>query len=253
MIRNLLKAGTARVLTGTRMDRVLESLTGSGPIPLILGYHHVVENYSESVRTSMPSLLISQRMLERHLDWVGQRYQFVHLDDLGTRLESGEQIPRPLAAVTFDDGYSDFYHHAAPLLRRKGIPATVFVVTDFVGTGEPQVHDLLYLLLLRRVTRDNPPPLSVRELPGIKDMTPYRMVRILIEALSVSGPLRFTLNGAADYDIDSFSGSIDNCYGPKAERSGYGPGLHLTFRDGDGNARVRMGTQSGPIHLCNHS
>jgi len=74
-----------------------------------------------------------------------------------------------------------------------------------------------------------------------------------LEALSVSGPLRFTLNGAADYDIDSFSGSIDNCYGPKAERSGYGPGLHLTFRDGDGNARVRMGTQSGPIHLCNHS
>ncbi len=73
-----------------------------------------------------------------------------------------------------------------------------------------------------------------------------------LEAASVSGSLRFTLKGAADYDIESFSGSIDNCFGPKAQRAEYGPGLHLTFREGDGNARVRLGTQSGSIRLCNH-
>jgi peptidoglycan/xylan/chitin deacetylase (PgdA/CDA1 family) len=202
MIRNLLKAGTARVLTETRMDRVLGSLTGTGRLPLILGYHHVVEDYSESVRTSMPSLLISQRMLERHLDWVGQRYQFVSLDDLGKRLESGEPTTRPLAAVTFDDGYSDFYHHAVPLLRRKGIPATVFVVTDFVGTSEPQVQDVLYLLLMRRAARDNPPPLNVRGLPGIKDMTPYRMLRIFIEALSIRGLKEIVRQLQAEDPID---------------------------------------------------
>jgi len=168
------------------MDRVLGSLTGSGHLPLILGYHRVVEKYSESVRTAVPSLLISIRMLERHLDWVGQRYQFVDLDDLGTRLESGEPIQRPLAAVTFDDGYSDFYHHAAPLLRRKGIPATVFVVTDFVGTNEPQMHDVLYLLLVRRGAEAVPTPLSVRGFPNLKGMTPYRLLRVLIETLSVS-------------------------------------------------------------------
>ncbi len=73
-----------------------------------------------------------------------------------------------------------------------------------------------------------------------------------LEATSVSGSLRFTLKGAADYDINSFSGSIDNCFGPKAQRSGYGPGTHLVFRQGNGNARVRLGTQSGSIQLCDH-
>jgi hypothetical protein len=73
-----------------------------------------------------------------------------------------------------------------------------------------------------------------------------------LEAQSVSGSLRFTLKGNADYDIQSFSGSIDNCIGPKAQRSDYGPGVHLTFREGDGNARVRLGTQSGSIQLCDH-
>jgi DUF4097 and DUF4098 domain-containing protein YvlB len=73
-----------------------------------------------------------------------------------------------------------------------------------------------------------------------------------LEAQSVSGSLRFTLKGNADYDVQSFSGSIDNCFGPKAQRSDYGPGVHLTFREGDGSARVRLGTQSGSIQLCDH-
>jgi peptidoglycan/xylan/chitin deacetylase (PgdA/CDA1 family) len=35
--------------------------------------------------------------------------------------------------LTFDDGYENFYTHAAPLLGEFGFPATVFLVTDLVG------------------------------------------------------------------------------------------------------------------------
>jgi DUF4097 and DUF4098 domain-containing protein YvlB len=73
-----------------------------------------------------------------------------------------------------------------------------------------------------------------------------------LEAGSVSGNLRLTLKGGADYDVQSFSGPIDNCFGPKAQRSEYGPGEHLNFREGDASARVRLRTQSGSIQLCNH-
>jgi len=37
-------------------------------------------------------------------------------------------------AVTLDDGYEDNYHVATPILKRLGIPATFFVVSNFVGT-----------------------------------------------------------------------------------------------------------------------
>src|SRR5262249_22812756 len=60
---------------------------------------------------------------------------------------SGHQFKTPVAAVTFDDGYSDVYHHAYPLLKRKGIPATFFVVTGLIDSNRPQIFDRLYLLL----------------------------------------------------------------------------------------------------------
>ena len=40
-------------------------------------------------------------------------------------------------AVTFDDGYLSVLTHALPILERLGLPATVFVPTDFVGVDGP--------------------------------------------------------------------------------------------------------------------
>src|SRR5262249_5663468 len=71
---------------------------------------------------------------------------------------------RGLAAVTFDDGYRDVYEHAIPLLRRKGIPAAIFVVTDLVGTDELHVHDKLNLLLTRAFKRWPDPPRALQSL-----------------------------------------------------------------------------------------
>jgi peptidoglycan/xylan/chitin deacetylase (PgdA/CDA1 family) len=36
-------------------------------------------------------------------------------------------------ALTFDDGWVDFYQNAYPILREYGFSATVFIVTDYVG------------------------------------------------------------------------------------------------------------------------
>src|ERR1035441_8639421 len=47
----------------------------------------VVENFAASAATSIPSLLVSRQMLERHLDWLGRRFRFVSLDELGARLD----------------------------------------------------------------------------------------------------------------------------------------------------------------------
>jgi peptidoglycan/xylan/chitin deacetylase (PgdA/CDA1 family) len=53
-------------------------------------------------------------------------------------IQASETLARsrpPLAfAVTLDDGYEDNLSIAAPVLERLGIPATFFVVSDFVGT-----------------------------------------------------------------------------------------------------------------------
>lgn len=149
MLRRLLKTGMACALHWTGTHRVFGAWSQKGRLPIVICYHRVVEDFTASAGRYMPSMLISRRMLERHLDWLGRRFRFVSLDELGSRLESGMPFERPAVAITFDDGYADVYHHAFPLLKRKGIPFAVFVVTDLIGTSETQIYDKLYLLLAR--------------------------------------------------------------------------------------------------------
>lgn len=155
--RRRVKNAAASLLYRTGSDRLLGALAGSRRWPLVLGYHRVVENFESSAHISIPQMLVSRRMLEAHLDWVGRRYRFVSLDDLYTHLASGEPFDKPVAVVSFDDGYADVYENAFPLLTRKGIPAAVFLVTDLIGTSRLQVYDKLYLLLARaRGLTDDP-------------------------------------------------------------------------------------------------
>jgi hypothetical protein len=73
-----------------------------------------------------------------------------------------------------------------------------------------------------------------------------------LDGESVSGNMHFDFPAApsADFDIQSFSGNIDNCFGPKTEKAQYGPGERLEFKNGQGQARVRIETKSGDVHLC---
>lgn len=74
-----------------------------------------------------------------------------------------------------------------------------------------------------------------------------------LEAEAINGGLDVTLRGTidAEFDIETFNGSIRNCFGPKPTRkSEYGPGSSLRFKEGKGSARVRLKTLNGGIELC---
>ena len=117
--------------------------------PLILGYHRVVDDFAGTARDEMPSMLTSTAMFERHLDLVGNRFQFTTLDGLARTWRKAGRSPSAWPRVTFDDGYRDNYEQAFPILKRKGIPAAVFVVTDLIGQHRWQIHDKLFHLVTK--------------------------------------------------------------------------------------------------------
>jgi peptidoglycan/xylan/chitin deacetylase (PgdA/CDA1 family) len=141
------KSALASTISRTHELGLTEALARGPERPLILGYHRVVDDFADTARYGMPSMLTSTAMFERHLDLVASRFRFTTLDEIGEHLAEGRPFTEPVAAVTFDDGYRDNYDQAFPILKRKGIPAAVFVVTDLIGEGRSQVHDTLFHLV----------------------------------------------------------------------------------------------------------
>src|SRR5205809_72536 len=85
-------------------------------------------------------------LFERQMRYMATHYEVVPLDEIRD-LPAGSRHRRSLAAITFDDGYANFYRHAYPILRRLGLPATVFVVTDFLVHGRPFWWDRLRAMI----------------------------------------------------------------------------------------------------------
>lgn len=78
-----------------------------------------------------------------HLAWYQTRFHIVSLSSFIELSLRGEKLPKPLLAITFDDGYENVYRYAFPLLKEFGIPATVFLTTDLVERQIPLWVDRL--------------------------------------------------------------------------------------------------------------
>ena len=110
----------------------------------ILTYHRVNDD-RDPFFAAVPTAVF-----ERHMAWVARTYVTLPLETLLERMRRG-RLPRRALAITFDDGYRDNLTHAAPILARYGLPATIFVATGFIGTAEVPWFDRLAQAL--KITR----------------------------------------------------------------------------------------------------
>lgn len=122
-----------RAIAASRADRWLAPLVrGRG---VILTFHHV-DPRPPGAYAPNRLLTITPAFLDRVIVTLKERgFVPVALDDLPARLAGGGD-GRPFAVLTFDDGYRDNLDHAVPVLRRHGVPWTLFVTSDFAdGRG----------------------------------------------------------------------------------------------------------------------
>jgi peptidoglycan/xylan/chitin deacetylase (PgdA/CDA1 family) len=143
------KSALATAIAGSCGHRLAHLLALRPQRPLVLGYHRVVDDFASAARTEMPSMLTSRDMFERHIDWLGKHFRFATLDEIGEHMANNVPFSEPVCAITFDDGYLDVYEHAYPILKRKGIPWAMFVVTDLVDRPSWHRHDKLYRAVAR--------------------------------------------------------------------------------------------------------
>lgn len=72
----------------------------------------------------------------REFEWfcghLAQHYEVISLNEMEARRTAGRSLARAVA-LTFDDGYTDNLELGLPILRRYGLPATIFITTGTIG------------------------------------------------------------------------------------------------------------------------
>lgn len=119
--------------------------------PKILMYHRLTDS------TIIPG--ISSANFEAHLQHLCKYYQVVPVEEI-ISAANGKSENTNKVALTFDDGYVDFYEKAWPLLKKYNVPATVYITTDFIDQKQWMWPDKVRVML-------NTTSLSQVEIPKV--------------------------------------------------------------------------------------
>lgn len=101
------------------------------PALYVFNYHRVGNRDECGYNRNLFSCTVEQ--FREHLALLKDRFDFVTIDRLADFARHGYAGRRPLALVTFDDGYADNYLLAFPVLKQMEVPAVFFLPTEYIG------------------------------------------------------------------------------------------------------------------------
>ncbi|MBC1435634.1 polysaccharide deacetylase family protein [Listeria rocourtiae] len=95
-------------------------------IPVLM-YHSINSNVKNN-------LITPPNEFEEQMKWlVDNGYHTLTLASLTDMLKTGQGVPDKPVVITFDDGYQDNYTNAYPILKKYGLKANIFVITDKIA------------------------------------------------------------------------------------------------------------------------
>ncbi|MEX0818022.1 MAG: polysaccharide deacetylase family protein [Pirellulaceae bacterium] len=111
-----------------------ERAARAGNAPVMVLYYHRVADHTPNGWT------ISNAQFRREIDWLEANFDLVSLDEAQRRIREGNS--RAAVSITFDDGYAENCEQALPLLVRRRIPCTYFVMSHPILANESFPHDI---------------------------------------------------------------------------------------------------------------
>ena len=173
----------------------------------ILTYHRVLPAWDP-----LAIAPVAAADFTRQMKLLRDCYRVVPLEALMAELDAGKLRPGTVC-VTLDDGYRDNAEMALPILKAYGIPATIFLATDFIGGGGSLWYDKVLQAFRQTARPDFALPAagmarqSLRDLPGrfhpshavlewLKDSPPAEReakMRLVYQALDLAGEPRCDL------------------------------------------------------------
>jgi peptidoglycan/xylan/chitin deacetylase (PgdA/CDA1 family) len=135
-VARLVRDGTYRLAVATRYPAYRRRRGAA-----IFAFHNVVADDGVPGRCER-SLHVPVSDFQDYIEVIADGRTLVPLTEIADRVRHRRSIDG-LAALTFDDAYRGVVAHAVPVLSRRGLPATMFVVSGATAAPEPFWWDLL--------------------------------------------------------------------------------------------------------------
>ncbi len=123
---------TLYVINPLRLNRRAIAST----IPILM--YHSVSDESETCASAYYRTVTTPSVFAMHMKHLFEDgYSAIPVSETVATLERGLGAKK-YVAITFDDGFSDFYRHAFPVLNRFGFSATMYLPTAYIGDRPSQ-------------------------------------------------------------------------------------------------------------------
>ena len=115
------------------LSKTMKDKNTNVKIPILL-YHDFVTTVPDSDPDNFNYINTPQSFEENIKVLLDNGYTFISFPELNDANNGKISLPEKPILITFDDGYYSNYEYVFPILKKYNVKASIFVVTDKIGT-----------------------------------------------------------------------------------------------------------------------
>ncbi len=143
---------------------------------VVLMYHRVIDRVDLNRAHFQPGMYVTKEAFEMQMRYLTQHYNVVSLQGFAEIMKSGNKIPANTCVLTFDDGWKDTYTNVFPILKKYNLPATVFLVSSYIGTDQWFWPEEVSFLLTKGTENIEIAEANLNNYPALNRVDFYRII-----------------------------------------------------------------------------
>lgn len=148
-------------------------------------FHRVLPKQSAEYQTAEKEFAFTVEGFGQCLDFIQSHYHVVSQAEVTAHLNGKKHLPACAGLITFDDGWRDTLTHALPELKKRNLPAVLFLATEVVDLqADDWWQDVLVELLAQEGGLSSiKSALAIRQLPGESRSDELRRITATLGAM----------------------------------------------------------------------
>lgn len=112
----------------------------------IICYHGIIDEIPKRFNSSGKHLNV--KIFKKQIEFLTRNFEITTMRQIENYFQGNGDLPKKSVALTFDDGYANNAKYADPILMEFGAKATIYLATNYIGTGRLMWSDEIELTVL---------------------------------------------------------------------------------------------------------